>query len=54
MRGKLALGGVFTLTCRSKKSGKVKWIEKTPNIVTNEGLDHILNVHFHAATQITT
>jgi len=52
--GKLALGGVFKLECFSKKTGEKKWETETPNIVTNEGLDHVLNVYLHAATQITT
>ena len=53
-RGKLSLGGVFKLECFSKKTGEKKWETETPNIVTNEGLDHVLNVYLHAATQITT
>ena len=51
--GGLKLGGIFTLTCRDKKTGKIKWVEKTPNIVTNEGLDHILNVQFHGTTPVS-
>jgi hypothetical protein len=45
--------GKFTATCRDK-NGKIKWVEETTNIVTNEGLDHALNVLFHGDTQITT
>lgn len=30
------------------------WIEKTHNTLTNEGLNHILNIILHADTQITT
>lgn len=51
--GKLALGGKFILTCKDKKSGKIKWVEETPNLVTDEGLTHILNVHFHGTTQVS-
>ena len=54
VRLKLNIGGVFVLTCRSKSTGKIKWIEETPNIITNEGLDHILNDVLHAGTQFTT
>ncbi len=37
------------------KDGKLKWAEyDRPNIVTNEGLDALLNIMFHAAGQITT
>ena len=30
------------------------WVEEWGNIVVNQGLNHLLDVHFHAATQITT
>lgn len=33
---------------------KLKWEEKTQNLVTNEGLNAGLNIMFHGATQITT
>jgi len=33
---------------------RLVWIDTSHNIFTNEGLDHILNVEFHATTQITT
>jgi hypothetical protein len=33
---------------------RLMWVEDIHNIWTNEGLDHILNVEFHATTQITT
>ncbi|MCP4149798.1 MAG: hypothetical protein GY757_18785 [bacterium] len=46
-------GGKFTFECYDKK-GNLKWKEVTKNLVTNEGLDHILDVILHAATQITT
>jgi hypothetical protein len=37
------------------KNGKLKWAElNRPNIVTHEGLDAMLNIMFHASTQITT
>jgi len=52
-RAGVKLGGVFEVVCRDKH-GKVKWIEKAHNLVTNEGLNHILDVVLHAATQITT
>jgi hypothetical protein len=45
--------GTFIATCRDK-DGKFKWQEKTRNLVTNEGLDAILDIMFHADTQITT
>jgi len=47
------VGGVFDVVCRDK-SGAVKWVERAKNLVTNEGLDALLDVMLHAATQITT
>jgi len=47
------IGGYFEVVHRGK-DGKVKSREKVHNLVTNEGLDHILDVVLHAATQITT
>jgi len=32
----------------------LKWTERVHNIVTDEGLDSVLDVYLHAATQITT
>ena len=52
-KSKVKLGGVFELECRDKH-GKLKWIEKAPNIVTNQGLNAILDIMLHASTQITT
>lgn len=45
-------GGIFEIECFDK-SGKFKWIEEIHNLVTNEGLDHILNAVLHGSTQIT-
>ena len=42
-KSKVKLGGVFDVVCRDK-DGRVKWVEKAHNLVTNEGLDHILDV----------
>ena len=36
------------------RDGKLIWIDETSNIITNEGLDAILDIMLHAATQITT
>lgn len=51
MKAGLQIGGVFTLICRDKETGEIKWEEKTHNIITNEGLDHILDVLLHGDTQ---
>jgi hypothetical protein len=45
--------GRFEVECHDK-DGKFKWREDIHNIITNEGLDAILNIMLHAATQITT
>lgn len=38
-----------------RKDGTLRWAElQRPNIVTNQGLDALLNIMFHAATQIST
>ena len=45
------VGGVFIIECYDR-FGNFKWIEKTHNIVTNQGLDFLLNVLLHRSTQI--
>ena len=47
------IGGVFEVECFNP-DGKLKWKEKVHNLVTNEGLNHILDVLLHGSTQITT
>lgn len=47
------LRGRFHVECFDKH-GNLKWVEDTSNMVTNQGLDALLNIMFHAATQITT
>jgi hypothetical protein len=49
----LRIGGVYTLECYSP-SGELKWAEEVHNVCTDEGIDHMLDSTFHAATQITT
>ena len=53
MRSGARIGGYFDVVCKGP-DGKVKWHEVAHNLVTNQGLDHILDVILHAATQITT
>ena len=53
LKGDFKVGGYFEVICRGP-DGTVKWREVAKNIVTNEGLDAILNIMLHAATQITT
>jgi hypothetical protein len=44
--------GRFEAECYRK--GELLWAEDVSNIVTDEGLDAILDIMFHASTQITT
>ncbi|MCK5641539.1 MAG: hypothetical protein KAJ19_12120, partial [Gammaproteobacteria bacterium] len=53
MNGRLKFQGKFIATCFDK-NGNFKWREETQNIVTNEGLDEVLNIMFHGDTQIAT
>lgn len=43
------LHGFWEITCFDPQ-GKVKWTEKASNIITNVGLDHILDVVFHGTS----
>lgn len=45
----LRLGGVFYVEAYDK-DGNLKWSEVAPNIVTNVGLQHILDILFISAT----
>jgi hypothetical protein len=47
------LRGKFHVECFDK-DGNLKWVEDLRNLVVNEGLNHILDVQFHAETQVTT
>lgn len=47
------IGGYWDVVCRDK-NGTIKWEEHVHNLVTNEGLNHILDVILHGSTQITT
>jgi len=49
-QSRLHIGGVFKLFCYSKKTGKLKWVEESHNLVTNEGLNHLLDVLLHGTT----
>lgn len=52
MKNKVRLGGIFTAECFDK-DGNLKWKTSTENIVTNEGLNHMLDVLAHGTTQIS-
>ncbi len=48
----LKIGGHWKAECYRK--GKLIWTEEIHNIWTDEGLNALLNIMLHAATQITT
>ena len=47
------LGGVFELVCRGP-DGKIKWRDTAPNLVTTQGLQHILDTEFTGSSQVST
>ena len=49
----LGLANYWKVTCLDK-DGNVKWEENEKNIIVTAGLNHILDVQFHATTQVTT
>lgn len=46
------LGGVFEIVCMDR-DGRIKWRETAHNLVTNEGLNQMLNVQLHGTTQVS-
>jgi len=49
VKQKIKLGGIFEVVCIDI-NGEEKWREEVGNLVTNEGLNHILDAVIHAAT----
>jgi hypothetical protein len=49
----LRIGGKWFMECHDK-NGKFLWREEIHNVWTHQGLNSLLDVYFHAATQITT
>lgn len=49
----LSLTNIWTLTCLDS-DGNIKWSETKKNLITTEGLNHILDTQFHAGTAVTT
>lgn len=47
----IRIGGVFEVTCR-RPDGSIRWQDTAKNIVTTEGLNHILDILFAGDTQI--
>lgn len=50
---RLTVGGVFTVTCRSRKTGKVLWRQRFHNAITTAGLTHLADVAFNGGTQVS-
>jgi len=48
----LAIKNIWTINCYDS-NGNLKWGETKKNLVTTEGLDHILSTTFKGGTQIT-
>jgi len=52
MESGFKVGGVFEVECFGP-DGKLKWKDTAKNLVTNEGLDHILDVVLHGETAVS-
>ena len=53
MKDGFKIGGTFFVQCFGP-NGSLKWEDEAKNLMTNEGLDHILDVVLHDATQGST
>ena len=51
LKNGIKIGGYFIVECVGP-DGQVKWVERADNLITNVGLDHILDVVLGAATQV--
>lgn len=47
----IRIGGIFQIECFDHL-GRLNWSEKAQNLVTNQGLNHLLDVLAHGTTQI--
>lgn len=53
MNANLKLSNIWKVTCLDI-NGKEKWTEEKKNLITTEGLNHILNTQFNGGTQVGT
>lgn len=53
MREGIRLGGFFIFECYDQ-AGRLKWMDRTHNMVVNAGLEHILDVVFTGTTAVST
>ncbi|MBU2487949.1 MAG: hypothetical protein KKA60_01015 [Proteobacteria bacterium] len=52
MEQRARIGGIFEVVCL-RPDGLVRWSESIHNLVTSEGLDHLLNALLHGSTQVS-
>lgn len=52
-KSKAKVGGHYDVVCLDR-NGNVKWQESAPNLITNAGLDYLLDVALSGATATTT
>ena len=50
-RSGVRMGGVYKFVCRDA-DGNIKWTDETHNLVTNQGLQHILDTVFSGGTAV--
>jgi len=53
MIGKLGFKGLWEFRCLDS-NGNIKWEELIPNLITSQGLNHILDTEFHNGTKVET
>lgn len=53
LKNKMKLGGRFEVVARDP-DGNIKWVETFENLVTNAGLDYLLDAGLSGGTPITT
>lgn len=54
LESQFGVRGDWKLVCRSKRTGEVKWTDEISNLVTNEGLNHLLDVTLSGGSQDTS
>jgi len=52
MKSNIEVTGIWKVVHRDK-NGKIKSVEEFKNLITNEGLDYLLNAGVHGSTQIS-
>ena len=52
IKDRARIKGHFDVVCR-RPDGSIRWEEHADNLITNEGLDHILDVVLHGTTPVS-